>query len=41
MAACKYTANTTAHRFEKTHTRAIIEDETQFGRVCDTEYRCM
>jgi hypothetical protein len=43
MVACKYTANTTAYGFEKkkTHTRAIIEDETQFGRGCDTEYRCM
>jgi hypothetical protein len=34
MAECKYSANTTAYRFEKTHTRAIIEDETQFGRGC-------
>jgi hypothetical protein len=38
--ACKYTANTTAYRFEKTQTRAIIEDETEFGRGCDTAYRC-
>jgi len=41
MVACKYTANTTAYCFEKTHTRAITEDERQFGRGCDTAYRCM
>jgi len=41
MTACKYTANTRACCFEKTHTRAIIKDETQFGRGCGREYRCM
>jgi len=41
MATCKYTANTTAYRFKKTHTFAIREDETQFGKGCDTEHRCV
>jgi len=41
MVACKYTANTTAYCFEKTHTREIIEDEAQFDRGCDTAYSYM